>query len=256
MTVREITGPQGRIVVDDGDASDEVPVLFVHCDCGTHEQWRDALDHVRLARGAAALDLRGHGASDPPANGDYSFAGRAEDVGAVLDALGFDRVVIVGHSGGGVTALHFAAQHAARVAALLLVDPAGDGRQFPADQRDAMLAALRSPAWQRTTLDYYGSIAGPNDAVRARILHDAAGTPQSTVIGTFTALSTYDSTPALRGYRGPRLSLVSEMGENPAALHRLDSTLPHETIRGTGHWLHLDEPALFRDRLDAFLQGL
>lgn len=239
-------------------------MLFVHCDCGTHEQWHDALDHLRAARGspkaarrvprrAAALDLRGHGASDPPANGDYSFAGRAEDIGAALDALGIDRVALVGHSGGGVTALHFAAHHAERVVALLLVDPAGDGRQFPADQRDAMLAALRSPAWMKATLDYYGSIAGPNEAVRAKVLSDAAHTPQTTVIGTFTTLATYDPMPALRGYRGPRLSLVSEMGDNPVALHRLDSTLPHEMIRGTGHWLHLDEPALFHDRLDAFL---
>ena len=268
MTVREILGPQGRLTVDDGGAGDEVPLLFVHCDCGTHEQWRHALDHVRamrpapadarrrLPRRAAAFDLRGHGSSDPAANGDYSFAGRAEDIGAVLDALQLDRAILVGHSGGGITALHFAAQHPDRVVGLFLIDPPGDGRQFPADQRDAMLALLRSPAWSQTMLDYYRSIAGPNEAVRARVLDDAARTPQATVIGTFTALGSYDPMPALRGYRGPRLSLISEMGEQPAALHHLDSTLPHEVIRGTGHWVHLDEPERVLDRLEAFVADL
>jgi pimeloyl-ACP methyl ester carboxylesterase len=254
MTIREIRGAQGQLVVDDGGMMNhKLPVLFVHCDCGTHHQWRDALSHLRTTRRALALDLRGHGASAPAANGDYSFAGRAEDLAAVLDALEIPRVALVGHSGGGITALHHAAQHTVGVGALFLVDPPGDGRQFPEAQKNAMLDALRSPGWAGVTLDYYGSIAGPNEAVRGQVLGDAGRTPQATVIGTFEALASYDPTPALRGYRGPRLSLISAMGENPAALHHIDPTLPHEVVPGTGHWVHLDAPQTFLERLDAFL---
>jgi len=257
MTAREIRGPQGRLFVDDdgGATSHALPVLFVHCDCGAHGQWFDALAHVRASRRAIAFDLRGHGASAPAANGDYSFAGRAQDVGAVLDACSVSRAVLVGHSGGATTALHYAAGHADQVAALLLVDPPSDGRQFPEAQRNALLDALRSPEWSKVLLEYYGSIAGPREAVRAQVLDDAARTPQETVIGVFLALGAYDPTPALRGYHAPRLSLVSEMGESPAALHRLDPTLPHEVIPGTGHWVHLDAPTVFRDRLDVLLKG-
>lgn len=256
MTIRRIAGRQGRLLVDEAGAPRSAAVVFVHCDCGAHAQWHDTLIHVRATRRGIAFDLRGHGASDPARNGDYSIAGRAEDIGTVLDALDISRVILVGHSGGAICALHYAANHVARVAALLLVDPASDARQLAEERRNALLDALQSPAWSNVLLDYYGSIAGTNAAVREQVLADAAHTPQATVVGVFRALSSYDPMPALRGYTGPRLALVSEMGDNPAALHRLDATLPHEVMAGVGHWLHLDAPVAFRARLDDFARTL
>ena len=47
-----------------------------------------------------AIDLRGHGNSKPPSDGDYSVEGCATDVLAVFDALGLESVVLVGHSYG------------------------------------------------------------------------------------------------------------------------------------------------------------
>ena len=52
-----------------------------------------------------ALDLRGHGRSDRPHDGDFSWSGFATDVLAVIDHLGLDRPFGVGHSCGGATVL-------------------------------------------------------------------------------------------------------------------------------------------------------
>ena len=52
-----------------------------------------------------ALDLRGHGQSTPPANGDFAWDGLAEDLLAVVDHLGIDRLEAFGHSLGGATVL-------------------------------------------------------------------------------------------------------------------------------------------------------
>jgi pimeloyl-ACP methyl ester carboxylesterase len=254
MHVRDISGQQGRLVVYDSGPPENAPtVVLVHCDCGAHGQWRDTVAYLRRERRTIAFDLRGHGASAAPADGDYSFAGRADDVGAVLDTLDLLRVVLVGHSGGAITAMHYAASNPDRVAGLLLVDPPSDGRQFPESQRLALLEALRSPRWKTVLCDYYASIAGPNETVRSIVLGDAAQTPQETVVGVFLALGSYDPEPALRGYAGPRLSLGSEGSDQPAALHRLVATLPHKMIRGTHHWLHLEDPAAFQKYLRAFL---
>jgi pimeloyl-ACP methyl ester carboxylesterase len=159
----------------------------------------------------------------------------------------------VGHSGGAVSALHYAARHPDRVEALLLVDPAADGRQFPEAQRRQLLDQLAGPDYRSVLRDYYTSIAGANAATRARILHDADATPQATVLGSFRTLSEYDPRPALAGYRGRRLSLVTDLGDNPAALHRLDPTLPIRRLHTSGHWPHLDDPAGFYRMLDEFL---
>lgn len=65
---------------------------------------REVLDRERRVY---AVDLRGHGRSDRP--GEYSLELMRDDVLGLLDALGLDRVDLVGHSMGGVVA-HLVAQ--------------------------------------------------------------------------------------------------------------------------------------------------
>jgi pimeloyl-ACP methyl ester carboxylesterase len=56
-----------------------------------------------------ALDMRGHGESDAPADvDDYSVLHTVGDVIGVMDALGIHRVVLVGHDAGTTTAYHAA----------------------------------------------------------------------------------------------------------------------------------------------------
>jgi pimeloyl-ACP methyl ester carboxylesterase len=75
-----------------------------------------------------ALEWRGHGRSAAPDDGDYSFPSVAADVEEAVKRLGIGRFVLVGHSGGGLAAVHYAGEHPDRVAGLLLADPAGDAR--------------------------------------------------------------------------------------------------------------------------------
>jgi pimeloyl-ACP methyl ester carboxylesterase len=64
-------------------------------------EWRDLLPRLAAAgHRAVALDLRGFGWSDAPADG-YEKENLATDVLAVLDALGLQRVKLVGHDWGG-----------------------------------------------------------------------------------------------------------------------------------------------------------
>ena len=51
------------------------------------------------------LDLRGHGRSDRPADGDFAWSGFATDVLAVVDHLGLDHPFGFGHSCGGASVL-------------------------------------------------------------------------------------------------------------------------------------------------------
>ncbi len=68
-----------------------------------------------------SLDQRGHGESSRPDTG-YDMNNVAQDLQAFLDALGFERAIVVGHSWGGNVALQFGVQCADRAAALALVD--------------------------------------------------------------------------------------------------------------------------------------
>jgi pimeloyl-ACP methyl ester carboxylesterase len=72
-------------------------------------------------------DARGHGHSGPAPRSDaYTYELLAEDLRAVLDALGIERAVLAGASMGAQTALRFALDHPRRVVALGLITPAFD----------------------------------------------------------------------------------------------------------------------------------
>ena len=247
-----VEGPRGKLYVRD-ERGGGLPVLFLHSDGGNGTHWTEQLDCLRPARRAIAIDLRGHGQSEAPRDGDYSVEGRAEDVASVAAALGLNRFVLVGHSGGGAVALAYAGTHPQRVARLLLVDTATDGRQIPADVVREFIERLRSGEYEKAVRDYFGPLAGPNAEAAGRVLADIWATPKEAIIGTFLALAEFDPTGPLLTYRGPRLSLVTPPNDNPAGHHRLDPSLPHRLVEGTGHWLHLDDPAAFGKTLDEFL---
>src|SRR5690242_11508551 len=71
--------------------------------------------------GVYALDLRGRGESDQPAEG-YGFAYHAADVLACADAWGLPRFGLIGHSFGATAASYLAVLRPERVSALALLD--------------------------------------------------------------------------------------------------------------------------------------
>ncbi|AKH22199.1 alpha/beta fold hydrolase [Sedimenticola thiotaurini] len=72
-----------------------------------------------------ALDLRGRGLSDKPETG-YSLADHAADVIGLLDQLALDRVILGGHSYGGLLGLYLAAHYPERVERLVVIDAAAE----------------------------------------------------------------------------------------------------------------------------------
>ena len=245
----------GIFVDDEGTGS--VPVIFIHSLAGNTRQWSAQLDHIRKTRRAIALDLRGHGQSAAPENGDYAIDAMAQDIRTVVDYLGVERLVLVGHSMGGSVAGAYAGAHPEQVAGLLLVDPSGDSTQIPVEQVDQYLDALESEAYTNFIDGYWRQIlSGAVETTEERVLQDLYNTPKVTVVGIFKELFKYNPVPALKRFDGPKLSIISSHSENPFALHNLVSDLPHQKITGTGHWLQLDKSEEFNRIMDDFLASI
>jgi len=99
----------------------------------------------RAGRRVVLYDARGHGASAPAPDGDYSYAALSGDLEAVIDGLEIERALLVGASMGAHTAIRFALEHPQRVAGLAVVTPAYDPERFPSelDRWDALARGLR-----------------------------------------------------------------------------------------------------------------
>jgi non-heme chloroperoxidase len=89
---------------------------------GPTDSWRSyapVLTHLPSSIRTIAVSQRGHGDSDKPPTG-YRVDDFAADVPLLLDALGIERAVLVGHSGSCLVARRVALDHAERVAGLIL----------------------------------------------------------------------------------------------------------------------------------------
>jgi pimeloyl-ACP methyl ester carboxylesterase len=99
----------------DGD-----PLLWLHGHMGHGPDWRYIFPEPPRGYRVIAPDQRGHGRSTGGGRA-YSFRQSALEMCALLDALGVDRVKIIGLSGGGITALHMATAQPERVQAMAIV---------------------------------------------------------------------------------------------------------------------------------------
>jgi pimeloyl-ACP methyl ester carboxylesterase len=102
-----------------GDLTAGTPVLAVHGLTASSMAWAELA--TLLPGPVIAPDLRGRGGSGE-VPGPYGMAAHAADCAAVLDALGVDRALVVGHSMGGFVAAVLAHRHPGRIARLVLVD--------------------------------------------------------------------------------------------------------------------------------------
>jgi pimeloyl-ACP methyl ester carboxylesterase len=109
-------------------------VLLLHGTNSSRSIWKPLLPRLSAERDVLAVDLPGHGQSP---QSSFTPPAWAEDLAAFLDELGLGRVIVVGHSSGGWTALELAKRGRAR--AVLALAPAGLWRRHSPLVTDAIL---------------------------------------------------------------------------------------------------------------------
>ena len=106
----------------DWGPADAPPVVLLHGVTGHARVWDHLAERLVPGRRVLALDQRGHGDSDPAPDDDYRVGTMADDLAAFAGSLRLERFTLVGHSMGGRIAITYAADHAARLDRLVIVD--------------------------------------------------------------------------------------------------------------------------------------
>jgi len=265
MHTTTISGPAGKLhLVDTGEPGEgghrTAPVLLIHGMVGHVGFWDGVLPHLRSGRRVLALDLRGHGASEPPQDGDYSPAACAGDVLAVLDALALPRVALVGHSYGTLVALAAAATAPERAERVILADPPGDLNHLPTAVRDEYLTALAGDRYQASVeATFTEALEGGAPSTRDIVLGRLAATPRDRLLGMSESLFAFDAIDAIDRYQahpGARVAAVlAPANAWPYSVHVLRPAIAATVVPDTGHWLLLDAPDRFGAALSAALDA-
>lgn len=108
------------------DGGAELNIVLLHGYCGSSAYWERLLPLLdKQGRRFIVPDTRGHGGSSAPNDAVYEMEVLASDIAALADKLQLERIVLLGHSMGGYTALAFAQQYPQQLAAFGLIHSTG-----------------------------------------------------------------------------------------------------------------------------------
>jgi pimeloyl-ACP methyl ester carboxylesterase len=222
-------------------------------------------------RHVVVFDFLGWGQSDKPHGYPYTFANQKDDLDAVVNGLGLDRVVLVAHDASGPAAVNWGADNPARVAGIVALNTFYSiPSDIPLNPPEA-IRLFSDPAYQRLTAHFAESpavfrwlydfqVGGfiLNDDVRRKFvpLLYRQFEQKPSAQEAFLALNT-DLTAAVLAntQRAPKLATFPApvrvaFGEHdsyltPAQGRRLAGLFPHSevfTVAGAGHFPQLDAP--------------
>lgn len=96
-------------------------LTLIHGMGADHTTWPDQVRGFSDRYKVLTVDVRGFGQSDKPP-GPYSVKMFSDDLYGLFRALGVERIILAGHSMGGMIAMTFALDHPEMLTALILVD--------------------------------------------------------------------------------------------------------------------------------------
>ena len=229
------------------------PVLFVHSFAGDLTHWSAAQEHLKATRRSVAFDVSGHGAS-PAAVGRYTIQELAKDVAAVANSQGLEHFVLIGHSAGAQIAAEYAGQYPQRVKALGLIDAPPAPGALPKEQIRQLFTAVETDPYG--TIERFwreGPFVGSRAETQLKLLTSLHRLPRKAAIELTESGLEYDATAPLRTFPGPKFAIVTPNNDAPLSLHNAVPGFRHAVVKGTGHWIHLDDPQGFSQALDLYL---
>lgn len=247
-------------------------LLLLHGFTGSAETWRPFLPELAARRRVIAPDLIGHGRTAAPADAArYRMDECVADLVALLDWLGVGEFAVLGYSMGGRVALHLALAVPKRVRALIL-ESASPGISDPAERAerarsDAALAELIEregivafvERWESQPL--FATQRSLPAEVRGRLRAERLGQRPVGLANSLRSMGTGTMEPVwdrLGELGMPTLVLAGELDAKYVAIARaMMERLPRAQVvivPGSGHAVHLEQPAQFLKLITTFLR--
>lgn len=243
------------------------PLVLLHGLFGSGDNWGMVARHFSQHYQVISVDLRNHGRS--PHSDSHNYTDMADDLLELCDALGLERINLLGHSMGGKVAMQFATQYPDRVEKLIVVDMAP--RAY-ADAHthliDAMLAVDLTAMQSRSEADKALSSKIPQAMVRQFLLMNLVKSDSNS---SEANVAWRINLPALKSNYPSLIQAVCEnvRHEKPSLFIRgehSDYVQDHDIAQiktlfiqaqfadlPTGHWVHAEQPQAFITTVEKFL---
>jgi len=255
------------------------PIVIVHGLYGSSDNWLTVGKKLGAQFKVYMIDQRNHGRS--PNSVEHSYEALKNDLADFFDQHQIEKAIVLGHSMGGKTAMYFAADYPERVEKLVIVDIApkdyfllNDESQYYLHKNilQAMLAIDFSRMESRKEVENYLLERIDNVSIVQFLLKNVHRKKEShqfewrlniqvlfdnldEIISGVNARWFEDRLPI---FNYPVLFIKGENSnyiqpEDFQSIRRIyPQAIIHE-IPGAGHWLHAEQPQLFMEILEGFL---
>lgn len=248
----EINGAQISYEVFGEDQAGHPPIVLIHGSTSTgRRDWQHIAPLLALDTRVIVPDCRGHGRSTNP-QGGYSFRQMADDVAALIHALGYTRAHVIGHSNGGNVALVTLLEHPDVVQTAVLQAANAYVSQDLVEKEpgkfDPERVAREAPGWRDDMIALHGATHGADywrellQITVTEIISEPNFTPEQLAEVTRPTL-------VIQG-ENDRVNAESYHGQFIAQhIPAAELWIPE----GVGHNVHLEQPCAWAERVRDFL---
>ena len=231
------------------------PLVLLHSNGASAHQYRYTMDEFAKTWRVIAMDMPGHGDSDPISR-HYSMEMYAESVVALLDGLKIDRAAVAGDSVGGSICIALARDHASRTQPVVISEcPLRAEKDWLATW-PRIEASYSDPTQSMDEVKARLREATPDILARWNIDRNKAG--GKLMVSVMWAMRQFDTEGNVKNIRCPAMILYGAKGptmNNRATYEEALGKNNVAVLEGCGHFPMLDDPALFVKEVNRLIAG-
>jgi pimeloyl-ACP methyl ester carboxylesterase len=239
-------------------------LLFVHGWSCDSRYWREQVPHLAEGYRVITMDLAGHGSSGQHRK-VYSFDGFAQDVKAVIEAVGPKQVILIGHSFGGEIAASAARLEPEKVIGIIGADTLHNLDETFSKEEGFKLIGLDGfkkdfkPAVREFVKQMMGKDVNPE--LSNWILDDMSSAPPQAATSALEeyvgAIADKKTIPIFREVKVPVICINADLWPtNIEANRQYMMSFDVKIMKGAGHFLMLERPEEFNRLLDSSIKEI
>jgi pimeloyl-ACP methyl ester carboxylesterase len=238
------------------------PVILLHGWLGSWGLWQDTMTTLGKSYRTYALDFWGFGESGKKRN-TYAVQDFVSLVNQFMDQLGIERAPLVGHSMGGTVSLSVALQHPEKVSKVVIIGSpiAGSSLALPlkfAGYRVSAFMLFHMMGAFRLAMRLASAFICRDPKFPDMMDKDLSRTTLESFLTSIATLRRTDLRPDLNKITIPTMGMFGDRDNivNPRQGQVMKEGIPSariERFKNAGHFIMLDEPEPFKEKLRDFL---
>lgn len=246
------------------------PIIILHGLFGQSDNWQtQAKSLAEKGYEVYTVDQRNHGSS--PHDDNFNYMVMSADLNELITDLNFDKVILLGHSMGGKTAMQFAKDHPEKTSKIIVADIAP--KHYPPHHQkviNGLQAIDFNSVKTRREADDILSKHITDSGTKQFLLKNIYWKTETQLEWRFNLNAIVKNIENVgveiefnRKYTKKDFSVSFIRGENSNYI--LDSDIPDihnyfpdaefATIGGAGHWLHTEKPKEFLEEVSRFIEN-